>query len=199
MSGPTTSASPSGAERRIATIPNLLSGLRLASVPVFVWLFVSGHEEAAVILYAVGASTDWVDGYVARRTGAVTELGRLLDPLADRVFIVALAVALLIRGALPPWLGAVIVVRDVAMLGRGPVIARRSARRRRVNRVGKSATAALLVGLTWLALAETRWSWAEVADDVGFVFALVGAILYWLSGIMYALEASRNSRGDEAK
>src|SRR5918999_4865264 len=67
---------------RLATIPNLLSALRLASVPVFIGLFVSGHEEAAVILYAVGAWTDFFDGYIARHTGQVTEIGKLLDPLA---------------------------------------------------------------------------------------------------------------------
>jgi cardiolipin synthase len=199
MSGPSTSADPAGAERRIATVPNLLSGLRLASVPVFVWLFVSGKEEAAVILYGVGASTDWVDGYVARRTGAVTELGRLLDPLADRAFIVALAVALLIRGTLPPWLGAVIVVRDVAVLALWPVVDRRHARRMRVNFIGKSATAALLVGLTWLAVSETRWWWVGVADEIGLVFTAVGAVLYWVSGVMYALEAVRGGRGVEGK
>jgi len=176
-------------DSRIVTVPNLLSGLRLASVPVFVWLFVTDKEEAAVIVYGVGAATDWVDGYVARRTGAVTELGKLLDPLADRVFILALALALLLRGALPAWLGAVVIVRDVAVLSLWPVVDRRSARRIRVNFVGKAATAALLVGLTWLALSETRWSFGPWAREVGLAGTGVGAVLYWASGIMYARAA----------
>jgi cardiolipin synthase len=183
-----------GTETRIVTVPNLLSGLRLASVPVFVWLFVSDREEAAVILYGIGAATDWVDGYIARRTGAVTELGKLLDPLADRIFIVALALALLARGALPAWLGGVIIVRDMAVLVLWPVVDRRSARRIRVNFVGKTATAALLVGLTWLALSETRWSFGGRAREIGLAGTMAGAVLYWTSGIMYARAASRAGR-----
>jgi cardiolipin synthase (CMP-forming) len=179
---------------RMVTVPNVLSGLRLASVPVFVWLFVTDKEEAAVIVYGVGAATDWVDGYVARRTGAVTELGKLLDPLADRAFILALALALLLRGALPAWLGAVIIVRDVAVLGLWPVVDRRSARRIRVNFVGKSATAALLVGLTSLALSETRWSLGRWAREIGLVATGIGGVLYWVSGMMYARAASRGGR-----
>jgi cardiolipin synthase (CMP-forming) len=179
---------------RMVTVPNLLSGLRLASVPVFVWLFVTDKEEAAVMVYGVGAATDWVDGYVARRTGSVTELGKLLDPLADRAFIVALALALLLRGALPAWLGAVIIVRDVAVLGLWPVVDRRSARRIRVNFVGKSATAALLVGLTWLALSETRWSFGGWAREIGLAGTGIGAVLYWASGMMYARAAIRGGR-----
>jgi cardiolipin synthase len=192
----TASTEPAGREigSRIVTVPNLLSGLRLASVPVFVWLFVSDKEEAAVILYGVGAATDWVDGYVARRTGAVTELGKLLDPLADRIFIVALALALLLRGALPAWLGGVIIVRDVVVLVLWPVVDRRSARRIRVNFVGKTATAALLVGLTCLAVSETRWSFGGGAREIGLAGTTVGAILYWASGIMYARAASRAGR-----
>jgi cardiolipin synthase (CMP-forming) len=177
-------------DSRIVTVPNLLSGVRLASVPVFVWLFVTDREEAAVIIYGAGAATDWVDGYVARRTGSVTELGKLLDPLADRVFILALALALLLRGALPAWLGAIIIVRDVAVLGLWPVVDRRSARRIRVNFVGKAATAALLVGLTGLAVAETRWSFGGWTRGIGLASTGVGAVLYWASGIMYARAAA---------
>jgi cardiolipin synthase (CMP-forming) len=173
----------------IVTIPNLLSGLRLASVPVFLWLFASGREKAAVVLYGAGASTDWLDGYIARRTRSVTELGKLLDPLADRAFIVALALALRLRGALPAWLAGVIVLRDGLMVALFPIVDARTARRMRVNFVGKSATAALLVGLTGQALAQTTWPLAPAGGAVGRLFMRAGACLYWISGLMYAREA----------
>src|ERR671918_764728 len=100
MDTPSVTSPRTTSDGRLLTIPNLLSFGRLATVPVFVWLFVSGREDAAVILYAVAAWTDFFDGFIARRTHSVTELGKLLDPLADRVFIVALALALVARGTL---------------------------------------------------------------------------------------------------
>src|SRR5919106_1769508 len=100
MDTPSVTNGRTTSQGRLLTIPNLLSFGRLATVPVFVWLFVSGRENAAVIVYAVAAWTDFFDGFIARRTHSVTELGKLLDPLADRVFIVALALALVARGTL---------------------------------------------------------------------------------------------------
>jgi cardiolipin synthase len=184
-SGP---ASERGDESRLLTVPNLLSGVRLALVPLFVWLFVSGREEAAVVLYAVGASTDWLDGYIARRTGQVSELGRLLDPLADRVYIAALVVALTIRGVLPLWLSAGIVGRDALLLALFPFVDRRSIARIRVNLTGKTATALLLTGLTFLALSQTELAWGT-AEEIGLTLMLAGFVLYWVSGIMYARAA----------
>jgi cardiolipin synthase (CMP-forming) len=167
-----------------------LSALRLASVPVFIGLFVSGNEEAAVILYAVGAWTDFFDGYIARHTGQVTQLGKLLDPLADRVFIVALAVALVATEALPLILALVVIVRDIAVLTAFPLLERRGMERIQVNFVGKSATAGLLVGLTLLAYAETSWPAGAAAHDVGIAITVFGAILYWAAAVLYGREVA---------
>jgi cardiolipin synthase (CMP-forming) len=175
---------------RLATIPNLLSALRLASVPVFIGLFVSGHEEAAFILYAVGAWTDFFDGYIARRTGQVTEIGKLLDPLADRLFIVALAVALVATEALPLWLALVIVIRDVVVLTAFPLLERRGMERIQVNFTGKSATAGLLFGLTLLAYGETSWPGGAIVHDIGIAITAVSAILYWAAAALYGREIS---------
>lgn len=169
-------------------------------MPVFVWLFVSGRENVAVGVYAAVAWTDFLDGYIARRTGSVTELGRLLDPLADRIFIGALAVALVATGTLPLWLAGVIVGRDAVILVSFPLVDRRVARRIPVNFVGKTATAALLFGLTWLALSETGFFLADVGDEIGGAFTVMGAVLYWVSGGQYAHEALRRMaapRGQE--
>lgn len=174
---------------RVVTVPNILSALRLASVPVFLFLFVTEREEAAVLLYAAGAFTDFFDGYIARRLSQVSEVGKVLDPLADRVFIVALTFALVAVGALPWPLASAIVVRDVALLSVWPLFERRGAGRIEVNFTGKSATAMLLVGLTWMTLGETDWPLSSVAGDIGLGFVLAGVVLYYVSAWMYASEA----------
>lgn len=180
--------------RRLATLPNLLSGLRLASVPFFVWLFLSGREDAAVVLFAVAAATDFFDGYLARRTGSVTRLGQLLDPLADRIFVVALVVALVAEGTLEWWLALSIVVRDALVLGLFPVLERRGVERLEVNFAGKTATACLLFGLVWLAFTHTSFFFANAGEEVGLTFTLVGAVLYWVAAVQYGKEAARRLR-----
>ncbi len=179
------------ASSRIATIPNLLSFLRLSTVPIFLWLWFAGERNGAVVLYAVGAWTDFFDGYIARRTGSVTELGKVLDPLADRVFIVALAIALLDSGALAWPLAAVVVVRDVVLLALYPLVQRRGVPKLEVNFLGKTATACLLFGLTWLALSETTFWGADIGDEIGLAFVTVGAVLYWAAAGLYARDLAR--------
>ena len=182
-----------GDESRLLTVPNALSALRLALVPLFVWLFVTRREEAAVLLYGLGASTDWLDGYIARRTGQITELGRLLDPLADRTYIAALVVALTIRGVLPMWLAVGVVGRDALLLALFPLVDRKTTARLRVNLTGKTATASLLVGLTCLALSETSFG-GRPWEQIGLFLVVVGFVLYWISGIMYARAARASLR-----
>ena len=174
------------ADRGLWTVPNVLSILRLLSVPVFVWLFVTGHENAAVILYAVGAWSDFFDGLIARKFDQVSEIGKLLDPLADRILIVALVVALVAREALPLWLAIAIVARDVLLLSVFPFLERKKVPRIAVNFTGKSATAALLAGLTLLAWSETTFPGNAVSDEIGSAFTLLGAVLYWVAAVMYA-------------
>jgi cardiolipin synthase (CMP-forming) len=180
---------PQSASRRVLTVPNLLSGLRLLSVPVFLAFWLNGARDTAVVIYAISAWSDFFDGWIARRTGTVTELGKILDPLADRVFIVALAIALVAAQALSWVLTAAIVLRDVLIVIAFPYLERRGVPRLAVNRVGKTATAALLMGLTLLALEETTFSWAEGADVPGLILTVVGAVLYWVAGLIYAREA----------
>ena len=179
---------------RIFTIPNILSFARLGSVPIFIWLFVNDHENAAVILYAIGASSDFFDGFIARRFNQVSELGKLLDPLADRIFIVALCVALVARDALPWALALGIIGRDLLILSLWPFVDRRKIERIRVNRVGKLATASLLFGLTWLAWGETSFPGADLGEKLGIIFTALGAVLYWVAGAMYAREAMTKLR-----
>lgn len=189
MTDPTTTAPQ--ATDRIATIPNLLSALRLSSVPVFLWLFITRHADLAVGIYAACAWTDFFDGYIARRTRSVSEIGKLLDPMSDRVFIVALAVALVVRSQLSLPLAAVIVGRDVLLLAAYGVLHERGLPKIAVNFVGKSATAALLFGLMWLAWAETTFPGHAQGHAIGLPFVVLGAILYWGAAALYAREATR--------
>ncbi len=182
---------PAGvASSRVLTIPNVLSLARLATVPVFVWLFVTDHTNAAVALYAIAAWTDFFDGYLARKLGSVSELGKLLDPLADRVFIVALAVALVARDVLPLWLAITVIARDIVILSAFPFVDRSGIRRIPVNFTGKSATAALLAGLTLLAASETTLPvfGNETSATIGFALTVLGAVLYWVAGGLYGRE-----------
>jgi cardiolipin synthase len=194
-----TSAEPSVASNAIVTVPNIISFARLATVPVFLWLWFAGSREVAVVVYAVGAWTDFLDGYIARRTNSVSELGKLLDPLADRVFIIALAIALVGGGTLPWWLAVAVIGRDVVILSLYPLVQRRGVPKIAVNFVGKSATAALLFGLTWLALSETDFGWAGIGDEIGIAFVVLGAALYWIAGAMYARVAMAGMKAGEEK
>ena len=175
--------------KRILSIPNVISFLRLATVPVFIWLFVADHTNAAVVLYAIGAWTDFLDGYLARRLNAVTDLGKLLDPLADRIFIIALAVALVWTDALPLWLALAIVGRDLLLVAAFPFVDKRAASRIPVTFLGKTATAALLAGLTLMAYAETTFPAISGIDEAGLGFVLFGAVLYWITAFQYAVQA----------
>jgi cardiolipin synthase len=179
---------------RVLTIPNVLSFARLGSVPIFVWLFVSGHENAGWLLYAIGAWSDFFDGYIARKTNQVSELGKILDPVADRVLIVALVIALVARDILPWPLAVAITARDVLIVAFAPLLERRGMARIAVNFTGKSATAALLTGLSLLAYSETTFVWAESGDDIGIWFVIFGAVLYWVAGFLYAREAVKRVR-----
>jgi cardiolipin synthase len=179
---------PGAPDRRLLTVPNALSLVRLATVPVFVFLFVTDRTEAAVVLYAAAAWTDFLDGYIARRTGAVTEFGKLLDPLADRILVIALAVSLVAADVLPLWVALVIVVRDILVLSLFPVLERRGVERIQVNFAGKAATASLLFGLTWLAWSETSFPLNGIGRPLGLVFTAVGAVTYWLAAGLYGRE-----------
>jgi cardiolipin synthase (CMP-forming) len=172
----------------VVTLPNALSAARLGTVPVFVWLFLDGREDAAVLVYGAGAFSDFLDGYIARRMHAVSDVGKLLDPLADRVLVVALTVALVGRGVMPVWLAGAIAVRDVGLLAAWPWLERRGAGRIPVSLMGKAGTAALLTGLTALAIGETSWTFAA-ARPGGLALVTAGAVAYWIAAAGYARRA----------
>jgi cardiolipin synthase (CMP-forming) len=179
------------APRRVWTIPNLISFLRLAGVPVFLYLFLAAHAEVvALIVLAVGGTSDWVDGYLARRLRQVSRLGELLDPLADRLYILATLLAFSARG-LTPWLftGA-LLLRDAVLLLCLLVLRRYGYEPLPVHYLGKTATFILLFAFPVLLLAHASTGAATVATPVGWALALWGLALYWAACVLYVTQAT---------
>ena len=137
---------------KIFTLPNFLSFIRLCMIPVFLVLLLNGFNLAATLVFAIAASTDWVDGQVARRTNSVSKLGQLLDPFVDRFLMISGVVGLLIIGRLPLWIVLVVVLRDVFMLIGGSYLLSRWKVRVPVIYAGKVATTFLYIGFAGVLL-----------------------------------------------
>ncbi len=170
---------------RVWTIPNVLSALRLVLVPVFFVFIVVGNDLAALIVIIVSTVSDWADGVIARRFGQITKLGQLLDPAADRLFIMAAVIGLAVREVVPWWLVAVIIGRDVFLVVLGVVLAQHRFGPLPVHHIGKTATFALFYALPILVLGQAFPAVAAVSDPIGWAFALWGAFLYWWAGLLY--------------
>lgn len=179
----------------LLTIPNVLSFARLALIPVFLGFLITGQDVLALIVLVAGGVTDFLDGFLARRLHQVTRLGKLLDPVADRLTILSATIGLTYRGFLPMWLLLVVLARDVGMLGLGVVLARHRAPPPSVTWVGKAATFLLLSALPLLVVAGAFPSTSHVLLPIGIVVAIVGAVLYWAAGVGYGLAARRTILG----
>ena len=176
---------------RVLTIPNAISFVRLLLVPVFAVLLATGNDGWAILVLAVSGASDWLDGVLARRLGQVSRLGQLLDPAADRLFIIVTLVALAWRDVVPWWLLVVLVLRDVVLGVMLLVLGRAGYAPLPVHLAGKAGTFALLYAFPLLLLAELD-SWVGVvAGVVGWAFALWGVALYWFAGALYLAQAAR--------
>lgn len=194
MTASTTNAT---AADRVWTVPNLLSLLRLLGVPLFLWLALGPKANGwAVAVLAVGGLSDYADGKIARRFNQSSRLGALLDPAADRLYILATIVALTVRSVIPLWLAIGLPARDVLLAATVPVLRRHGyGVALPVNFVGKAATLCLLYAFPILLLAAGRGDLAEVARPIGWAFAVWGAALYWLAGVLYAVHVRRLTLG----
>jgi cardiolipin synthase len=180
---------PSGPADRVVTLPNLLSVLRLIGVPVFLWLLLGPHADvAALILLVASGASDWLDGKLARWLNQASRLGALLDPAADRLYIVATLVAFVIRGIVPWWLAALLVGKDVVVGLCLPVLRRAGYTPPEVHYVGKAATFALLYAFPFLLLAQGESTAAHVARPIGYAFIAWGTSLYVWTGALYVAQ-----------
>ncbi len=170
---------------RVVTIPNALSLLRLLLVPVFFWLIVAEHDAAAIVVLMVSGFSDYLDGFLARRWHQVSRVGQLLDPAADRLYILATLIGLAWRDVVPWWLVVAVVGRDVLLAFTIPVLARLGYGPLPVHLLGKAATFCLLYAFPLLLLAEASEGAAVVARPVGWAFAWWGVVLYWWAAWLY--------------
>ena len=170
---------------QLRTLPNLLSLLRLALVPVFLILIITDHSITAFLVLAVASITDWLDGYLARKLNQVTRIGALLDPAADRLYIFATLIGLAVTGAIPLWLPVVVVSRDVLLAFTIPVLASRNFGPLPVHFFGKAGTFALLYAFPLLLLADWWVAAKFIILPVAWAFALWGVALYWYAGFLY--------------
>jgi cardiolipin synthase (CMP-forming) len=192
------------ARSRVLTIPNLISAGRLLCVPVFLWMLWKAHpaRRGAAELLAVLGATDWVDGWIARRFDQGSELGKILDPTADRVLLVAAAIALLREG-----LGTgvdvilwVVLAREVLIAVATVVLALAGARRIDVVWAGKAGTLALMFALPMFLIADAADSVRSVFDILGWAFAIGGILLGYVAAAKYvpaarsALREGRTAR-----
>ncbi|OLB76322.1 MAG: CDP-diacylglycerol--glycerol-3-phosphate 3-phosphatidyltransferase [Actinobacteria bacterium 13_2_20CM_2_71_6] len=178
------------ASRRILTVPNLVSFARLLGVPLFLYLFLVPHAyAAAVVVLALGSTTDWVDGYLARRLRQVSRVGELLDPLADRLYILATLVAFTVGRVVPWWFTAALLLRELVLIGSLAMLRRHGYGPPPVHYLGKTATFILLFGFPVLLLARAS-SWAApVAGPAGWALCWWGLALYWAAGALYVIQA----------
>ena len=179
---------PSPGEDRVLTIPNLLSLGRLACMPLFLWLLFHepSHRVAAAWLMAGLGCTDWVDGFVARRYGQVSTLGKVLDPTADRILLGVGVAAIMIDGAVPVWLGVAALARELAVSLAVLVLAAMGARRIDVQWVGKAGTFALMMAFPFFLAshAPDLW-WHDQARVLAWLCAVPGLALSWYAAANY--------------
>ena len=185
-------ADSSPALDRIATLPNALSLARILLIPVFVVLLLRpGTEAAGVILLIAVVSTDWIDGYIARRTGQVSNLGKLLDPVADRLAIASGLVAVVARDAFPLWAALLVIVRDVLVIVAGGIVLLIARARIDVRWIGKVATFALMSAIPSIAWGNFRLVLHEVTLPVGWVLFWFGIATYYIAAVIYAFDLVR--------
>ncbi|MGV2384486.1 MAG UNVERIFIED_CONTAM: CDP-alcohol phosphatidyltransferase family protein [Thermobifida fusca] len=184
---------------RIWTIPNMISVLRLLGVPLFLWLVLGPQADlwALGVLAAAGLS-DWLDGKIARAWNQTSRLGTLLDPMADRLYIFAALLGLVVRDIIPWWLMAILVLRDVLIIGALPVLRYYGYGPLPVNFAGKAATLCLLYAFPLLFLGGYSGAVGYVAQIVGWAFAIWGTALYWWAGLLYSVQGSQLIRQSRA-
>jgi cardiolipin synthase (CMP-forming) len=177
---------------RVWTVPNLLSALRLLGVPVFLWLVLGPEADGwALVLLVVSGITDWLDGFLARRWDQHSTLGQLLDPIADRLYLLAVVVGLALREVIPWWMAVLLPLRDVLLWGLVPLLRTRGYTSLPVHFIGKAATFCLLYAFPLLFLGDGDSSAAMLARVFGWAFAFWGIGLYWWAGILYAWQVRR--------
>lgn len=177
---------------RVLTLPNALSFVRLAGVPVFLWLLLGPEADWwALAVLALAGVTDWADGFAARKLDQRSALGEILDPVADRLYILAVVVGFAFRDVVPWWVAVLLPARDLFLWGLVPFLRRRGYSALPVHFLGKAATFNLLYAFPLLLLGEGESVGATMANVFGWAFAWWGIALYWWAGLLYAWQVRK--------
>lgn len=175
-------------EDRLLSLPNVVTTSRLVLVPYFVWLLLQSHHRDwfwAAVLLAVLGSTDWVDGQLARRMDQVTNLGKVLDPVADRVLLLTAAVSIVVLGAVPIPIAAIALAREALVALAAIVLAMAGARRIDVTLIGKAGTFGLMCAFPLFLAGNSTIGWHHDALVLAWVCAVAGLFFGWLSVFFY--------------
>jgi cardiolipin synthase len=176
----------------VFTIPNILSFARLLGVPVFLWLLLGPHADGwALAILMVSGFTDWADGVLARKLNQTSKLGALLDPVADRLYILATLVGLVLRHVIPWWLAVLIIGRDAVLFATLPVLRRRGLTALPVHYLGKAATFNLLYAFPLLLIGTHDGTLGDIAKPIAWAFTIWGTALYLWAGGLYLLQVKR--------
>jgi cardiolipin synthase len=178
--------SEAGGEDRILTLPNLVTLLRLGLLPFYLWLLFARHDTiAAAIVLAVVGATDWVDGQLARRLGQVSNLGKIIDPVADRILMLTAVISIAWVHAVPLWFAGLTLAREVLISAATMTIAALGGRRIDVLFIGKAGTFALMVAYPSFLLGHGPAAWQAWFRGLGWVVGSIGLVLSWAALLNY--------------
>jgi phosphatidylglycerophosphate synthase len=174
---------------RVLTVPNLLSAVRLALIPVFVYALMFAHANgwAVAILMFSGAS-DWADGKIARMLNQSSRLGVLLDPAVDRLYMITVPVVMALDGIVPWWFVVALLVRDGLLAACLPLLRSRGLSALPVTYIGKAATFALMSGFPLVLLGTWPALWSRVIGACGWGFLIWGLYAYLWAFVLYAVQ-----------
>lgn len=198
MTTPVVAAEPASDTSRVLTVPNVISAIRLACLPLFLWLlFGQDNRIAAAGLLAGLGATDWIDGYIARHWNQVTDLGKVLDPVADRLLFFVGVGGILVDGTVPAWFAWAVLVRELVIASATVALAVAGARRIDVTWFGKAGTFGLMFAfplfLTW----HSTVGWHPLAGALAWVTGVPGLLFSYIAAGLYVpigLRALREGR-----
>lgn len=176
----------------VLTVPNLLTFSRLLGVPLFLWLLLGPQADGwALAVLMLSGVTDWADGVLARKFNQTSRLGELLDPVADRLYILATLVGLVLRDIIPLWLAVLIIGRDLVLACTLPALRRRGLTGLPVHYLGKAATFNLLYAFPLLLIGSQPGTLGAVAKPIAWAFTIWGTGLYLWAGGLYLIQFRR--------
>ena len=180
---------------RILTIPNVITVVRLCLLPVFLWLLFGKEDRAtAAWLLAALGTTDFFDGYIARHFNQVSDIGKILDPVADRLLFFIGVGGIAVDGSVPSWFAIAVLVREALVAGATLTLAGLGVRRIDVTWFGKAYTLLLMIAFPLFLASHSTLGWHEGGRTAAWIFGVPGLVLAWYSAALYVPMARRALR-----